>query len=104
MDKKAIKVANNFLKKIKKDFSVKKFILFGSRARGDNFNTSDFDFIIVSEDFKKTPFIFRASDFYDYWDESVDFELLCYTEDEFERKRKQQGIVKKAVLEGIELK
>lgn len=103
MDRKAIKVARKFLKKIKKDFSVDKFILFGSRARGDNFNTSDFDFVIVSPNFKDIPFIFRASEFYDYWDEDVDFEMLCYTEEEFERKKRQQGIVKKAVLEGISI-
>ncbi len=39
---------------------------------------------------------------YDYWDESVDIEAVCYTPEEFETKAKQRGIVRKAIEEGIE--
>ena len=64
---------------------------------------SDFDFVIVSEDFKNIPFIFRASKIYDYWNQKQDIEPLCYTPEEFEKKKKQIGIVRQAVKEGIEL-
>lgn len=103
MDKYSIQIAKEFANKIKKRFNITKLILFGSRARGDNLKYSDFDFIIVSEDFKKKPFILRAGDFYDYWNESVDIESLCYTPEEFEKKKKQRGIVKQAIEEGIEI-
>ena len=103
MDKQSIKIAKEFAKKIKKDINIQKIILFGSRARGDNLKKSDYDFLIISKDFKKKPFILRAGDLYDYWDESVDIEPLCYTPEEFEKKKKQIGIVKTAVDEGIEI-
>lgn len=103
MDKKSIRIAKKFGNKLKKKFKVGKLVLFGSRARGDHFSTSDFDFVLVSDDFKEIPFIFRASGLFDYWNEKVDLEILCYTLEEFERKRKQFGIVRKAVEEGIEI-
>ena len=104
MDKQSIKVAKKFSKKIKRKFDVKNLILFGSRARGDNLKHSDYDFIAVSGKFKDKKFVLRASDFYDYWDEKQDLEIICYTPEEFERKKKQIGIVKTAVEEGIEIK
>ncbi len=103
MDKQSVKIAKEFAKKLRKKFDIQKLLLFGSRARGDNLKNSDFDFIIVSKDFKKKPFILRASDLYDYWDQPVDIEPLCYTPEEYERKKMQIGIVKTAVDEGIEI-
>jgi len=103
MDKQSILIAKNFAKRLKKRFKIEKLIFFGSRVRGDNLKHSDFDFIVVSKVFKEKPFILRASDLYDYWNEKVDIETLCYTPEEFERKKKQIGIVKTAVEEGIEL-
>jgi len=103
MDKQSVKIAKEFAEKIKKVFLIKKIILFGSRARGDNLKESDYDFLIVSDDFEKTKFIFRASELYDFWGESVDMEPLCYTVEEFKRKKKQFGIVRTAVEEGVEI-
>jgi uncharacterized protein len=101
MDKQAVRIGQKFLSKARKVFRVDSLILFGSRARGDHFITSDFDFVMVSDDFGRIPFIFRASELYDYWDEDVDLEILCYTRKEFERKKGQFGIVRRAVEEGI---
>lgn len=103
MDKQSIRIAKEFSKKLRKKFNIQKLILFGSRARGDNLKNSDFDFIVVSKDFEKRPFILRASELYDYWDKELDIETLCYTPDEFERKKKQLGIIKTAVNEGVEI-
>jgi len=104
MDKWSIKIASKFYKKLKRKFKIEKLILFGSRARGDNLKESDFDFIVVSKDFREIPFIFRASELYDFWEENVDIEPLCYTIEEFNKKKGQLGIVKTAVEEGVEIK
>ena len=103
MDKQSIQIAEKFLRNLKKNLNIKKLILFGSRARGDNFLTSDFDFIVVSDDFKNKQFILRPGELYDYWDEKFDIEPICYTIKEFEIKKKQKGIVQEAVKEGIEI-
>ena len=103
MDKTTAKIAHTFAARIKKAYSPEKIILFGSRARGDNFKTSDFDFIVVSEKFQETPFLERPSELYDYWNEAIDIEAICYTPQEFARKIKQHGIVRNAVKEGVEL-
>ena len=104
MDKQSVKIAKIFFNKIEKKFKIEKMILFGSRARGDNLKNSDFDFLIISKKFEDKKFILRASDFYDYWNLSIDIEILCYTPREFEKKKKQIGIVQQAVKEGIEIK
>ena len=103
MDKESLKVARKFAKGIKSRFNPEKVIFFGSRVRGDHLKTSDYDFILVSEKFRKVPFIFRASKLYDFWKEKEDIEPLCYTPEEFERKKKQIGIVRQAVKEGINI-
>ena len=103
MDQTTTKIANKFASRIKKAYSPERIILFGSRARGDNFQTSDFDFIVVSDKFRGTPFLERLSVMYDYWDEAVDIEAICYTPEEFAKKLRQHGIVRAAVKEGIEL-
>lgn len=103
MDRKTTAIAKRFAMRIKKVYAPEKIILFGSRAREDNFKTSDFDFIIVSKKFAGIPFMQRLPGMYDYWDENVDIEAICYTPEEFIRKSKEHGVVRKAIKEGIEL-
>ncbi len=93
-----------FKKKVNKKFNLQQFILFGSRARGDYLLRSDVDILLVSSDFQKLDFRQRMAEVITYWDEMVDLEPLCYTPEEFERKKKQIGIVRQAVKEGIEIK
>ena len=104
MDKETNRVINSFAKKIKKKFEPSRFVLFGSRARGDNFKSSDYDVLLVSNRFQGIAFPDRMAKVYGYWDNECNLEPLCYTEEEFERKRKQQGIVRTAVKEGIEVR
>ena len=103
MDQATTKIANKFASRIKKAYAPEQIILFGSRARGDHFKTSDFDFTIVSDKFRGTPFPERPSAMYDFWDEAVDLEAICYTPEEFANKLRQHGIVRTAAKEGIEL-
>ncbi len=103
MDQETARIAKRFATRLKKIYAPERIILFGSRARGDHFKTSDFDFIIVSKKFSGIPFIERPCSLYDYWDATVDLEAICYTPEEFARKAKEHGIVKNAKQEGIEL-
>lgn len=82
---------------------ARKVILFGSRARGDWIKESDYDFIVVSPRFEGVPFPSRPVELYRLWKGSPGIELLCYTPDEFERKRREISIVAEGVKEGVEL-
>lgn len=89
--------------RIKNEFKPKLIILFGSRARGDYLKDSDFDLIVVSEKFKDLDFRERIVEIYKLVDEPIRLDVLCYTPEEFEKKKNQICIVKKAVEEGIQL-
>ena len=93
----------DFARRLHDDIGAQKVILFGSRARGDWLKESDYDFVIVAERFAGVHFAQRPVDLYPYWHGRPGVELLCYTPDEFERKRRQITIVREAVREGIEL-
>jgi len=94
----------DFVRRITKKYKITKLILFGSRARGDYLKNSDYDFIIVSPDFKGKFFTKRIAEMYDYWRFfPINIEPICYTPEEFEEKKKQIGTVRKALKEGIEI-
>ncbi|MFB6246802.1 MAG: nucleotidyltransferase domain-containing protein [Candidatus Pacearchaeota archaeon] len=99
-NKEAKEKIRELLKKIRKKFNIEKAILFGSRAREDWLKTSDIDLILVSKDFKKLAFKKRMQEILGHWNEEIDLEVICYTPEEFERKKKQIGLVQKAVEEG----
>ncbi|MEK6940749.1 MAG: nucleotidyltransferase domain-containing protein [Nanoarchaeota archaeon] len=104
MDKKADRKIKNFLRKVRKKYHIDKAIFFGSRARGDNFKNSDYDIILVSSDFNGIFFSQRIANMYEFWDYyPIDIEPICYTPEEFEIKKKEIGIVREAIKEGINL-
>ncbi|HXH07779.1 MAG TPA: nucleotidyltransferase domain-containing protein [Vicinamibacterales bacterium] len=78
-------------------------IAFGSRARGDALEDSDLDLIVVSKSFRGMRFIDRPAAVLQALRPSIPVELLCYTPEEFERKRREAGIVAEAVSDGIVL-
>lgn len=80
-------VLNNFSKNIQKKWPNAQIKLFGSRANGTAFNESDFDIVVISDHFASTPFILRGADILEYWDENYDIDLVCYTTNEYERKK-----------------
>jgi len=94
---------HDFARRLHEEIGAQKVILFGSRARGDWLHESDYDFIVVAERFEGVHFASRPVDLYQYWTGRPGVELLCYTPEEFERKRRQISIVREAVREGIEL-
>ncbi|MFQ6089639.1 MAG: nucleotidyltransferase domain-containing protein [Candidatus Methanofastidiosia archaeon] len=103
MDKERNEEIELFVEKLKKEINIEEFILFGSRARGDNLENSDVDLIIVSKDFRGIPFFERMDKLILLWDSPLDLEVLCYTPEEFEEKKKEIGIVREALKDGIEL-
>ena len=92
-----------FLGKVIEKFKPRLVILFGSRARGDYLKSSDYDILIVSEHFRKLDFRERIVRIYELMDEPLRVDVLCYTPEEFEKKRKELGIVRKALEEGVVL-
>lgn len=95
--------AGNFAKALKRTINVKQLTLFGSRARGDNFITSDYDFVLVSTDFSGKPFPRRASELYKLWSSKCDLEILCYTPEEWSRLKDRRGILLNAQRDGVRL-
>ena len=64
---------------------------------------SDYDLILVSNDFKGIKFTDRISKIYPYWKYDNSIEPLCYTLEEFNELNNQITIVREAVKEGIEI-
>lgn len=93
----------DFTARVNQHFRVKRAIFFGSRARKDHLKDSDYDIIIVSDDFAGIPFTDRISLLYKYWTAEEAVEPLCYTQEEFEKKARQIGVVAEAIKEGIEV-
>ena len=75
--------------------TIKSAFLFGSRARGDSLEESDWDIMIISPEFANIPFPDRATMLL----RRIPLrrvELLCYTEEEFQERVKEIGIVAEA--------
>ncbi|MEO2116781.1 MAG: nucleotidyltransferase domain-containing protein, partial [Methanocaldococcus sp.] len=65
-----------FINKLKEKFKPYKIILFGSRARGDYLEESDYDLIIVSDYFKGMPFLKRMKEVYGLYDLDVNVDII----------------------------
>jgi len=92
----------NFLKRLRAKYTIDLAILFGSRARGEYLDSSDYDIILVSADFRGIFFTKRCALMYDFWQYwPIEIEPLCYTPEEFQLKKNQIGIVSQAIKEGI---
>lgn len=96
------------VKVLKKSLPDARIILFGSRARGTELKDSDIDLIIVSKVFEGMHFTDRITYILKIlWKNRalphVDLDILCYTPEEFERKRREVSIVREALRYGIEL-
>jgi len=74
---------------------INRAFLFGSRARGDYLEESDWDVMIISPEFAGIPFPDRPTMVL----RRIPLrrvELLCYTEEEFQRRVEEIGIVAEA--------
>ena len=104
MGKKTDNIIKSFAKEVRKKIPKSKIYLFGSRVKGKAKKNSDYDFLIVSDDFKNSNFEERCAEIY-FLKRNIPaaMDILCYTVKEFEKKKKQMGIVQQAMKEGIEV-
>lgn len=103
MGKEGIGEIKEFVEKIREKIDDLEAILFGSRARGDHLRNSDFDLILISDKFKGMHFLERIRFVYEFWEKDKHLDVFCYTKEEFEKKKREIGTIKKAVEEGIRL-
>jgi predicted nucleotidyltransferase len=90
-----------FKENVEKDMRIEKMILFGSYAKGKIHRWSDIDLIIVSPKFKKLNFFKRGAKMYDYWTLDYPVDFICFTPEEFNKRKKQITIVREALKNGI---
>ena len=67
VQKKDLEIVRKFKKKVSKKLTIKKIILFGSRATGKTHKWSDFDLIVVSDEFKGKKSFERGIGFHNDW-------------------------------------
>ena len=98
------KYISDFLSKyhdtIKTTYNPKGLWFFGSRISGNAKEESDLDLVLVSDKFKGRKFIYRMGDFLKIYDFPKHLDALCYTPDEFEKKKQEIGIVREAIETG----
>ena len=58
----------DFARRLHEEVGAQKVILFGSRARGDWLQESDYDFVVVAERFEGVHFVKRPVELYQYWE------------------------------------
>jgi len=102
MDKrKYLKRLSEFRGRLSEKLSISKMILFGSRAEGTDGADSDFDLIIVSDDFENKKSFVRAVGFYKYWDIDSPVDFVCLTEREYGDLVGRPSVVRNGVKNGI---
>ena len=98
-----LEIVKKFKQNLAKIIMIRKLILFGSRANGNPKKWSDFDIVIVSDNFKGKDLMERGKGFHKKWGYKYPVDFLCYTPEEFENLKKKVTIVREAVKEGIEI-
>jgi hypothetical protein len=84
-------------------FNPEKLILFGSRVWGTPTDESDIDLIIVSDVFKGQKFTGRMAQFLKEVRFSEHIDAICYTPEEFNRRKIENQVVSTAVKNGINI-
>jgi uncharacterized protein len=92
-----------FLRKVNEKFHPEKIILFGSRATGEAWTYSDYDFMIISSAFENVPWLRRIDGVVELWESELAIDALPYTPEEFARKQQESSLVRRAVRQGKEL-
>ncbi|MHC1610539.1 MAG: nucleotidyltransferase domain-containing protein [Candidatus Methanospirareceae archaeon] len=104
MGKKGIRIRDvEHLKKVLKEskFKIEAAFLFGSRAGEDFLEDSDWDLMIISDEFKGMSFLDRATFFL----KEVPIrraDIFCYVKSEIAERKNEIGIIREA-LKGIKV-
>ena len=97
---------DHFLEKLRAHYKPEAVYLWGSRVYGSPKEYSDLDMIVVSDRFKGVRFVDRALLFVKELGLLRDAEInavdpICYTPEEFEKKKKQVCIIQEALKKGV---
>ena len=92
-----------YLPRLRRCYQPDLVLVFGSRVRGEALVESDLDLLVVSKRFRGVSFLERASGLLAELEPSFPVDVLCYTPEEFARKRRELGIVSLALEEGMAL-
>jgi uncharacterized protein len=94
---------SGFISRLNAEIQPELVLLFGSRARGDSRPNSDYDLIIVADKFQGMRWRDRISCLIKIWNRNDAVDLIPYTHEEFEDKRKDFITVQSAVNESVQL-
>lgn len=95
--------AAQYLPRLQRRYRPNLVLVFGPRVGGEALAESDLDLLVVSERFRGVPFVERASTLLADLDLVLPADVLCYSPEEFARKRHELGIVSLALKEGVRL-
>lgn len=98
-----VKSLRRFGQSLWPEYSLQAMYLFGSRATGKERKDSDVDLLLVSPVFRRQRRLRRAPPLYLRWDLDYPVDFICLTPEEFQRKKKEIGIVQEAVKAGIKI-
>ncbi len=99
--KKLMKDLNTFAREI--SFPISSMYLFGSQVYGKPTKHSDVDLLIVSKSFEKQRRLKRSVPLYLKWNLDYPVDFICLTRAEFNKKKKEIGIVQIAVKKGVRI-
>src|SRR5690242_5428124 len=100
----AQRIAQDYVRRLARDITIRQAILTGSRATGSYMEDSDVDLIIVSDDFSKMRLPERLRYLQKQWKSRIPLEAFGYTVDEFRTLQRKSTYVKEAIRTGIMLK
>ncbi|PIS28590.1 hypothetical protein COT42_07515 [Candidatus Saganbacteria bacterium CG08_land_8_20_14_0_20_45_16] len=97
-----------YLDKIKTSFHPQEMWIWGSYIYGKPRKDSDLDVVVISNDFKKYRFIQRSSaltkELKTWADKEIpDIDFLCYTPEEFEKKKSQISLAREITSKGLKV-
>jgi len=87
MDRETAKVMKAYSRKVRKKYPDAKMYLFGSRAKNENWVTSDFDILVVSKGFSGKGIRERIGSLLRMWTYHRDLDVICLTPDELKRQK-----------------
>ena len=88
---------------ISKKFKPLKVYIYGSRIKGTADEFSDIDVIIVSEAFRKIPFVKRMEQILNLTKFPKHVDYLCYTPEEFEKIQHTSSVIQDAMNTCLEV-
>jgi predicted nucleotidyltransferase len=95
-----------FAAQLRVDIGATRVLLFGSRARGNAWHASDYDFIVVSPQFAGIDRPLRGLDLWELWRRvggKDPIDTICVSPEEFDRSSAQGGIIADVLPEAVDL-